>query len=168
MGASLADLLRRIGLALGLIAQVSTVALSPLVVEADGGSLRVSTRLENGITQEVEELVRRSTEVSIVYLVDLYTSTDLRYHYRVVHQIRHRGLSEDYRVLTEAGEEIVPLYGTSIERLCSFTFVTDVEDARLLVVRARLEIPDIGDDDLVASLWRHVDPRASCTFRSEP
>ncbi|MDP3179486.1 MAG: hypothetical protein Q8M76_16365, partial [Spirochaetaceae bacterium] len=140
----------------------------PAVEALEGGGRILSTRLESGITEEIAQLIRRSTEIRIVYDASLYTAEGMRYDEKIVHSILYRSLSENYQVTTAGGSSVEPSFQGAVERFISLDYVVDVPDARLLVLRARLEIPGIEDDDLVASLWNGAEPRTSYGFRNPP
>lgn len=161
----LSKVLKTIIISLGFAANLNIYFTPPVLLESES-SLEIKTTLVNAVTKEVKELILSSTKVAIEYKITLFTNNK-----KLVYNQKKSLL---YNSLTKE----ICLYDNDIEIKKTpnieeaFNDLLEVksplkEKGRLVVIKARLLIPDIDDQSIVDSLWQNIDPRVTYNFTGD-
>lgn len=168
-GSVLTRFFGRIGLSLGLVSYLELAAfLPPVITPLENHRFEISTKLEHCITDEIEALIKGSTEVGIAYYLTVYTNDNLVYRAEEKKLLRFNSLEKEYNLTEEENRQSFTLYSEALSELVQFRKEVDIENPRVMVLSAELIIPDLHNKELVRSLWHDHTPRLSYTFEDKP
>ena len=168
LGSVLDGLLRSAAVTLGLIGMVE-VGLDPPQVQLDSaGSITVTVRLHDHLTDEVRELIQRSARVAIEFELRYFPRSGKKVRMVSRNLIRFHSLTGRYEV--QRGDQVA--WARSLEAaaelLGSATMTLGPVGSGLAVVKARASLPDVRDGDAPGTLWSGVVPSTSVLIPEEP
>ena len=167
LGSVLDGLLRSAAVTLGLIGVVE-VGLDPPQVQLDSaGSITISVRLHDHLTDEVRELIQRSARVAIEFEFRYFPRSGKKLRLVSRNLIRFHSLTGRYEI--HRGEQVAWARSleTAAELLGSATMTLGPVGSGLAVIKARASLPDVRDGDTPGTLWSGVVPGTSVLIPEE-
>lgn len=152
-------------ISLGFTANLNIFFTPPVVLGPDN-TLKIYSKLENAITKEVKELILSSTKVAIEYKITLFTSNK-KLVYTQRKSVLYNSLTREI-ILFNNDEESLKTENIeeAIDELSKVSSPLK-EKGRLVVIKARLIIPDLEDQSLADSLWHGIEPRVTYNFTGD-
>jgi len=173
------NLLRQLGALIGLVTLVS-VTFEPIDVRVNGDTLRLEARLDGAVTEEIRALVGASTRVVISYeIVELFAN-DTQQTTIVRKALSYDALRDQYTVRREARDfaDTAIFTGTATtvtasreraeELFSRIAHTTPTESLSAVIIKADLDVPEVGDKSLVEGLWGGKVPTAVHRLESPP
>lgn len=166
----LSGLLQRLGGRVAItfgIVSIMQIGFTPIKITKNANSWEAKTQLMYAITPDIEELIKHSVEVGIIF--DIYIYADkVKYTYKVHNRLKYRTLTNDYSVNTSSGDSYsFKSIEKAKDKISSLNFVTDKKNIRIIKIKATLDIPYIEDKELIQSLWANETPRVSVILNKE-
>ena len=156
LGEALSTFFRALAAALCFIAiiEVSLVAGDVTIAE---GSVQVDVLVQEGLTEDLRRLIESSNPVTVRYRAVLYFGTTGRSEIAAAKTIHYDGLGDRYLVLDAGAERRYNELEPAVADLFLFAIEESIDDPRLLLVDAELEVPDV-EQVFVDRLWGSPGP----------
>ena len=161
LGSVLDGLLRSAAVSLGLIGVVAVGLEPPQVWVDDAGSITISVRLHDHLTDEVRDLILRSARVAIVFEFRYFPRSGKKVRMVSRNVIRYHSLTGRYEV--QRGDQVAWADSLEIaaEMLGSSSMTLGAVGSGLAVIKARPSLPDVRGGDAPGTLWAGVVPGTS-------
>ena len=168
LGSVIDGLLRSAAVSLGLIGVVEVGLEPPRVWVDDAGSITVSVRLHDHLTDEVRDLIQRSARVAIEFELRYFSRSGKRVRMVSRNVIRFHSLTGSYEVEHDGQVVWAGSLEMAAELLGSASMVLGAVGSGLAVIKARASLPDVRGGDAPGTLWSGVVPSTSVLIPEEP
>lgn len=161
----LSKIIKTLILSLGLTTNLN-IFFTPPEVSFIEESFQIETKLENAITKEVEALIMCSTKVGVEYKITLFTKNK-KIVYNQNKSLLYNSLNSEISLFYN-GDNI----GHALTIKDAMDWLSTVKNpiknkGRLVVIKAKLVIPDLNDQSLADSLWQGIEPRITYKFTGD-
>ena len=158
-------LFKSLFISIGLISTIQ-LGFTPITVEQKNQNYFIESSLEGAITRDIEELLRSATDIGIKFKTTIY-SDEKKWTFIDNKKLSYNSLTDEYTLINNDLEWLKT--GNNNEAYRAFTTINNQFDKsfRLIVIKAELDIPEINDEAIVASLWGNISPRVSYKFNND-
>lgn len=162
---NIAQLLKSLFISIGFISSIQ-LGFTPITITHNNSEYSIYTELEGAITSDIEELLHSGTDIGISYLTTIY-SENKKWTFKDDKRLSYISLTEEYELFNNSETISVSRNRESIYK--EFLTIKNRfnRDFRLVVIRAELDIPEIKDESIIASLWANITPRVSYKTEGE-
>lgn len=156
---NITQLLKSLFISIGFISTIQ-LGFTPITITQNNSEYSFFTELEGAITNDIDELLHSGTDIGITFLTTIY-SENKKWTFTDNKSLSYISLTDEYKLLNNAETITISRDKESIYEKFITVNHTFNRDFSLVVIRAELNIPDIKDESIIASLWGNVSPRAS-------
>ncbi len=151
LGEALSTFFRDFAAALGFIALIE-VSLVAADVTVSDGIVQVDVVVHDGLTEDLRRLIESSNPVTVRYAAILYYGAAGRREISVAKTVTYDGLADSYRVAHGRDERHYASLEPALADLFLFCISERIDDPRLLLAEAELELPDV-EQVFVDRIW---------------
>jgi len=167
LAAVIDGLLRSAAVSLGLMGVIEVGLEPPQVWIDDAGSIAISVRLHDHLTDEVRDLILRSARVAIEFELRYFPRSGKKVRMVSRNVIRFHSLDGRYEVQRGSRVAWARSLEAAAELLGSATMTLGRVGSGLAVIKARASLPDVRGGDAPGTLWSGVVPSTSVLIPEE-
>lgn len=161
----LSKIFKTLLISLGFVTTIN-ISFTPPEIYSVNENLYIQSSLKGAVTKEVKELILSSTKVFIEYKITLFTN-EKKWVYTQKKSIKINGLTREFEI--ENNDKEVLITKDLEKALKEFINIKSPlkTRGRIVVIKGRLIIPEIKDQNIVDSLWQGIEPRITYSFTGE-
>ncbi len=158
----ISQVLKTFFISLGFITTIN-IGFTPVEINTKNEQISLTCQLEGAVTKEIKQLILYSTKVGIEYKITLF-SHDKKWTYIQNKSVLYESITDEF-VITNNNEIIKKTkdFNEVVEELIIIKTPLEIK-GRMVVIKAKLIIPEIKDNKIVESLWGNINPRMTYKF----